>query len=311
MNADALRKSMAAIPLRPGAGRWAVGVSGGADSVALLLLLAGEPELSLHVVHLDHQTRDGESALDARFVVNLAKKLGVPCTVALRSEVESTLPSLLKNVSSRYRAARLALFRQVVETNGLSGVMLAHHADDQAETVLLRIMRGAGPANLSGMRVDSTVHGLRIYRPLLNIPSTTLREFLQQQQQPWREDASNQSDQYQRNRLRKWLREHSHIVQSLFQVEAASRSLRGWLDETAPTLGDEFAAAVLRDLPPPLARHAAARWLISHGSPAREINAKVTDRLIAMATDAASPARQDFPGGLRVRRKAGWINCVA
>src|SRR5687768_5961056 len=78
-------------------GRWAVGVSGGADSVALLLLLRDRPDLALHVVHLDHETRGGASADDAGFVEDLAARLRVPCTVARRSEVETDMARLPAN----------------------------------------------------------------------------------------------------------------------------------------------------------------------------------------------------------------------
>ncbi len=105
-------------------GRWAVGVSGGADSVALLHLLHRRADLSLHVVHLDHQTRAGESANDAAFVADLSAKLGLECTVKCRSEVEVSMENLLRNLPNRFRQARLALFRRVVETNQLNGVIL-------------------------------------------------------------------------------------------------------------------------------------------------------------------------------------------
>src|SRR6266496_1788814 len=131
---------MAAIETVP-AGAWSVGVSGGADSVALLHLLRQRRDLSFHVAHLDHQTRNGESATDALFVAELAGKWGVPFTIAIRSDVEDESSHLEKNLSARYRTARLEFFRRVVAQHQLRGVILAHHADDQAETVLQRLLR--------------------------------------------------------------------------------------------------------------------------------------------------------------------------
>ncbi len=177
-------------------GSWAVGVSGGADSVALLLLLCERPDLHLHVVHLDHQTRGDASTGDARFVVELSKRLGLPCTLALRSDVEATMADIPANDSSRYRAARLALFRRVARDHALGGVLLAHHADDRAETILHRLLRGSGPAGLSPLELVTDLGGLRIVRPLLEARADEIRRYLTRIGQPWREDASNASDAY-------------------------------------------------------------------------------------------------------------------
>ncbi len=177
-------------------GRWAVAVSGGADSVALLLLLHDRRELFLHVVHLDHQTRGQASADDARFVFDLATRLSLSATIARRDEIEPNMSSLPKNPSARYRAVRIELFRRVVDAENLLGVILAHQADDQAETIFLRLLRGSGPAGLAGMSPRRQIGGLTILRPLLETRRSDLREFLAARPQEWREDASNQSDRY-------------------------------------------------------------------------------------------------------------------
>jgi tRNA(Ile)-lysidine synthase len=146
-----------------------VGVSGGGDSVALLELLAGQRrgDLELIVAHLDHETRAGASAADAQFVEELAQQRSLRCIVARRADIEKDIGEVPANRSARYRAARLACFRRVITEEKLDGVVLAHHADDQAETVVQRLLRGSGPAGLTGMRADSVVSGVRIVRPLL------------------------------------------------------------------------------------------------------------------------------------------------
>jgi tRNA(Ile)-lysidine synthetase-like protein len=288
-------------------GRWAVGVSGGADSVALLLLLAQRKDLSLHVVHLDHQTRGEESTADTRFVQDLAKHLELPATIALRSEIERSLAKIPTNLSARFRAARLELFNQTVAANQLIGVVLGHHADDQAETILHRLIRGAGPASLAAMSPRATVAGLRILRPLLAIRSADLREFLDEIAQPWREDSSNRSTKYLRNQLRIILTENPGLAQSLLHLGNTCRHLKKWLTLTAPHLDESFPVAILASLPPPLARHSAGQWLAERGSPIDQLNSMVCDRLIAMAADAATPSRRHFPGKLLVRRRQGLI----
>jgi tRNA(Ile)-lysidine synthase len=88
----------------------------------------------------------------------------------------------------------------------LDGVILAHHADDQAETVLLRLLRGSGYAGLAGMARDSDVGGLRVLRPLLTVRAESLRQYLKSRSLSWREDSSNRSGKYLRNRVRIFLR---------------------------------------------------------------------------------------------------------
>ena len=88
------------------------------------------------------------------------------------------MTSLPKNLSARYRAIRIELFRRVVAHENLLGVILAHQADDQAETIFLRLLRGSGPAGLAGMSPRRQISGLTMLRPLLNVRRSELREFL-------------------------------------------------------------------------------------------------------------------------------------
>src|SRR5437764_7856104 len=123
---DPLRAAVGSVP----PGGWAVGVSGGADSVALLSLLRARRELSLHVVHLDHETRGEASAGDARFVESLAREWGLPVTVARWRDVEPLLAETTRNASARFRAGRIVLSRQVADQNKLRGVSVAPHPND-------------------------------------------------------------------------------------------------------------------------------------------------------------------------------------
>jgi tRNA(Ile)-lysidine synthetase-like protein len=292
------------------AGRWAVGVSGGADSVALLLLLRSRADLSLHVVHLDHQTREGASGLDAEFVAALAERLGLPAAVARRDSVERGMEGLPMNISSRYRAVRLELFRRVVDEHGLDGVVLAHHSDDQAETVLLRLMRGSGVTKLGGMEAVQKVGGLLIRRPLLGVRRGALREYLASRGEAWREDVSNASDAYARNRVRKWLERFPEGHELLIKLGASCRRYGGWIRAGAPELGDSFRARELAGLPRVLAREAGRRWLIEQGALPGELTAAVLDRFAAMAVDAATPGRQQFPGNVDLRRRGGKLSAA-
>lgn len=303
MPASPLNHAISAIP--PGA--WAVGVSGGADSVALLMLLRERMDLRLQVAHLDHQTRGAESTADAAFVADLCKQSAIPCSVARRSEIEPLAHDLPANRSARFRALRFALFQTICKANDLQGVILAHHAGDQAETIFQRLLRGSGPAGLCGMRSRTRVKGLSVQRPLLGVAPEDLREFLRSQNQSWREDASNASPAYQRNRVRAVLRGDPKLSESLLQTGEAMESLAAWTRSTAPALAAEFAVRDLEECPQALAQSAVRRWLTDQGVPRGELTPPVISRLIEMACDVATPPRQHFPGGILVARRKGRI----
>ncbi|MEA2734619.1 MAG: tRNA(Ile)-lysidine synthase [Humisphaera sp.] len=297
-----------AIASSPPSGRWAVGVSGGADSVALLELLRGRSDLTLVVAHFDHETRAGASAADATFVQELAAQWSLPCIVARRSEIEHGTAELSPNRSARYRAARLEFFRQVIHNEKLEGVVLAHHADDQAETVMQRLLRGSGPGGLVAMRAEAIVSDVRIIRPLLGVRRAALRELLAARGVAWREDASNDSPDQQRNRVRAILSSRPALRDALAELAETSGALVEWLKSQGPTLGETFDVRALQRLSLPVAREAARRWLAARAPAGEEIPAAAADRLVQMACDAASPARQHFPGRVLVRRRAGEIS---
>jgi tRNA(Ile)-lysidine synthase len=286
-------------------GNWAVGVSGGADSVALLALLRDRPDLRLHVVHLNHETRGAESDGDAAFVAALAAEWEIPCTIAAISEI--ALPSAPRNNAARFRAARMLLFQRMVQKRGLAGVILAHHADDQAETILHRLLRGAGAASLVGIRPAARIGGLNVLHPLLLCRRSELRQELVKRKITWREDASNESPRFLRNRLRQLLRDRPKLTDALLQLGHACASYEQMLDRYASRLGERFNADELRNVRVPLGRHAARRWLQEQGADVDQINMAAVNRLLAMACDAATASRQHFPGGLLVRRVSGVI----
>ena len=293
-------------------GAWAVGVSGGADSVALLVLARERrPDVAAHVVHLDHQARGADSDADAASVAALAARLGVPCTTATLGDVRSLLGRAPANRSALYRAARLALLKRVASEQGLSGALYAHHADDQAETVLLRLLRGGGWRGLTGMARSTTVGGLRVVRPLLDVRRDELRAALRARGQPWREDASNANPRYLRNRARMLLRGRDDLTAALLDLGRRCAALRAWADAAAPVLPERAPVSALYDLPGVLRAAAAARWLRARGVPPGKVDNAVVARLLAMVDDAASPGVQVFPGNVRVQRARGRMSTDA
>jgi tRNA(Ile)-lysidine synthetase-like protein len=303
-------------PIRWPDGRWAVAVSGGADSVALLRIAQAQRPADLHVVHLNHQTRGVESDADADFVASLARQFDLPATVRRLCDVlESLSPddraALPTNPSARYRALRLHLYRQVVASERLDGVLLAHHADDQAETVFLRLVRGTGYSALAGMRNDVLVRGVRVVRPMLRIERRSLRARLLAIGQTWREDTSNSSGDYARNRVRRALKASPHLSGALIALADACQSLHAWTAAHTPLLPPAFHTADVADLPDILALSAVAAWLSGHGVPAADLSPAHSLAVLTMCRDAASPATHNVPGAYRVRRQKDWIRCVA
>jgi len=181
-----------------------VGVSGGPDSVALLdFVLAwrdheGVPRERTMVAHVDHGLRGAESDEDARFVGALAEGAGtrffyerVDLGGARRASPEQAARTL------RYRAFRGIAFRE-----GADRVAVAHTADDQAETVLLRLIRGAGLLGLSGMRPARPIHGLLVVRPFLTTSREQVQDYLRRRALASRTDSTNATADARRNYLR-------------------------------------------------------------------------------------------------------------
>ncbi len=185
--------------LAPG-DRAGVAVSGGADSVALLRLLLGLRErlgITLVAVHFDHSLRGAESDADARFVEELADEHGVECIVG-REDVAAAAASNKWNLEDAARRLRYAFFQRLVAEGRATRTVVAHTADDQAETVLAHIFRGTGPTGLAGIypAVGAVV------RPLLGERRENLRTYLRDLGQSWREDSTNRDANRQRARVR-------------------------------------------------------------------------------------------------------------
>lgn len=177
-----------------------VAVSGGADSTALLAgldALAHEFGYGLHAAHLHHGLRGADADGDREFVRRLCRRLGIPLTDA-RWDTRARMRRRGLSGQAGLRALRREFLRTAAARVGAARIATAHTADDQLETLLLRIARGAG---LSGLGAMSARRGVWI-RPLLAVPRDWIEADLRRAGLPWREDASNQDLRYARNRVR-------------------------------------------------------------------------------------------------------------
>lgn len=191
-----------------------VGVSGGADSLCLLHVLralAGDLDLALHVGHLHHGLRGAEAEADAALVASLCQDWGLPCTVA-RADVPVLARQGRLSIEEAARQARYCFLGDLARSLGAGAVAVAHQADDQVETVLMHLLRGAGLAGLRGMRplarLDELRLGqadpppLRLIRPLLEVTRQQVAAYCRAHGLTPRYDRSNLDTTHYRNRLR-------------------------------------------------------------------------------------------------------------
>jgi tRNA(Ile)-lysidine synthase len=236
--------------LKPGL-RLAVGVSGGADSVALLCALAEQNRgrgrelgLVLHVAHLHHGLRGQEADDDLAFVRDLAAELGLPFHEArvdtaaearaiLVSGKRGQLAKPAETIEEAARRLRYKWFRQLLAAGEVDAVATAHTRDDQAETVLAKFLRGAWTEGLSGIHPVVEFPEGRIVRPLLNATRTEVEAYLAALGQGWREDSSNRHLTFTRNRIRHELLPHlegwnPRLREHLAQMATLARDEEAW-----------------------------------------------------------------------------------
>ena len=306
----------------PSGAHLVVGVSGGCDSVALLSLLselAPELELQLTVAHLDHGLR-AESAADAEFVRMLCCGLQIPCVVQ-RSDVGAGVAAGGGSIEMVARDARHAFFKQVVSHQDACGVVLAHTADDQAETLLLNLCRGSGLHGLTGMRPRREVDELVLLRPLLGARRSDLEAYLMDLGTTWREDPSNTDRKHLRNRVR------HDVVPALSNVNGAVVAHLAALAEQVAVddacLDDYATEALVRlcrgdasllvgepfhEMPLSIQRRVVRLWAQRVG--AGGLSAEMTARLLLICGDGDGAKRLSLGGGVVVESAYGVLRCV-
>lgn len=223
----------------PGAA-WVVAVSGGSDSVGLLAVLqsmASGLGLRLIVAHLDHGTRGEASRADAAFVAELAASMGLPFALG------QWWPTRAGHFEADARRARYEWLAEVARARGATAVAVGHTRDDQAETILHRVVRGAGLRGLAGIpRRRPLDDGIALVRPLLDVSRDEVRAYLAAIGRPYREDASNSDPGRTRARLRHDLlprlaREYNpRVVDALVRLgalaDASNRRLESFLADS-------------------------------------------------------------------------------
>lgn len=296
--------------------RYLAGISGGADSVALQHLLHRHGFRDVVVCHLDHGLRGRASAGDARFVEKLAASLGYRGESG-RADVRALMNASGTSMETAAREARHAFFAECSRKHRCARLLLAHHADDQAETILWNLLRGSRA--LTGMKDRQVLllagRPVECLRPLLGARREELREWLAAEGLAWREDASNAEPVAARNRLRNevipLLSEIARrdVVESLLRAEKASAELRDierWAVEKAAAVDPQGRLHLpqLRTLPE--AMQAACIYDFLRTCGVADLSRELVSRCAGLIDPAAGPA-VNLPGGKMLRRRGGRL----
>jgi tRNA(Ile)-lysidine synthase len=305
-----------------------LGVSGGADSTALLLALhelksAGKLYVNLCVAHLDHKLRK-TSAQDARWVAELSKKLGYECVVG-RSKVAELARENNDNLEQAARQARYAFLERTAKRKSAKYILTAHTMDDQAETVLLRLMRGSAGTGLGGMEALRALGNgaIQLVRPLLWARRVDTENYCRLRKSAYLTDEMNNDLGLSRVRVRQQL---LPLMQSFNNriVEAISRTAAQLREDGAVLVSDSDAllqqatiagkdgadetktpvldVKVLANEPPALRRRALRQWLARARGSTRRLEMVHLLAVEKLLEGSAGGKTVELPGGGRVRR---------
>ncbi len=311
-----------------------VAVSGGADSTALLLALheliaAGKLSLSISVAHLDHGLR-AASRKDAKWVAQLARELGFEAAIG-HTKVKELAREDGDNLEQAARRARYEFFLRTAKRKGARFVLTAHTMDDQAETVLLRLMRGSASIGLSGMeslRPLEKGSKIQLARPLLWARRSDTEGYCRGQKREFLVDEMNSDDRFARVKVRKQLLPlmqsfNNRIVDALSRTatllredsavlfSSASELLRLASENLAPeesgTKPPALNVSLLVSAPPALRRRALRQWISEARGGTRRLEMVHLLAVEALLEGNRGGRIAELPNGGKVRRRQGWL----
>jgi len=295
-----------------------VAVSGGPDSVCLLHILVKlqeELDIRLHVAHLNHQLRGAESEADARYVFNLARRLGIPVTIEQR-DVKAYQAQRRISLEEAAREVRYTFLAQVAKSIGANRVAVGHTTDDHIETILMHLIRGTGTRGLRGLQPSSrwqfSGDSLTIIRPLLSVSRDETVGYCQSHKLMPRTDASNLSLSPLRNRIRLQLLPllksyNPQVAEALLRTARIAGDDLAFLDEEGARLWDEIVQrqenTIILDkerfleLPSALKRHLLRMSIEELLGNLKDIETRHIEEIMDALTKPAGK-RISLPGGL-------------
>ena len=287
---------------------YLLGISGGRDSVFLLHWLLEKSIKKLTLCHLNHGLRGDETKRDEDFVRTLAASLDLPVLIT-HTDVAALAEKESLSLETAAREARHHFFKQCAQDTGVHQILLAHHADDQVETVLFRLLRGS--SGLKGMQETQQINDLTLLRPLLKIRRHDITAHLNQRNISFCEDSSNADSFATRNRLRN---EALPLLKNIMGFDPSPSLLRATRhqEEADQFLSDQLSQhrlldpqgrlhlPTLKDLPTYPRRQAIHDYLKkAHIS---DLSTALLDSALSLL-ETDGPAVINLPGGLRLRRK--------
>ncbi len=302
------------------------GVSGGADSVALSHFLCGLNrqgwKLRIHVAHLNHRLRGSESDGDAEFVRRIAGRLGLECTVA-SADVRRRAADDGVSIEQAARRCRFEFFERTASQLGAKVIALAHHADDNAETILHRIVRGTGLRGLGGIPPTRPIRpgcGIWLLRPMLGFRRSEIEDYLRVCGAVFRHDSSNDADSYTRNRIRNEILPllsetiNPQVVEALNRLGDQARGVDEYLSETAERMLESMIverderqivllAASLARKPCIIRTQLIREGLLLLGAGEAEISYAHLTAAADLAEETDGSKSLDLPDGVRVVRR--------
>jgi len=302
-----------------------IGVSGGADSIALLHALATLPKsssfivhhssFSLSVAHLNHGIR-AEAADDARFVEDVCRKSRIPFYTAT-ADIPGISAATGTSLEMAARDARYKFFADTAADIGAAAVATAHTQDDQAETLLLKLCRGAGSAGLDGIAAKTEINGLMVIRPMLSVSRAEVENFLNENRISRVEDATNADKKFKRNRIRHdilpRLKQHLNprikealartaaimSEDNIFMEQQAEMALESAINNTSRDL----AVKALQNAPAAIRRRMLRQWLISNGITSQQMRFDVIEHIVQIITAAKGSGAVTISAESEVRRE--------
>lgn len=293
-----------------------VAVSGGADSVSLLIALAElrtrkKLNLNFVVAHFNHNLRGEESDKDEKFVENLARRFEFKCEIG-----QGNIPTE-GNLEQNARIARYKFLSKIAEKHNAFAVLTAHTQNDQAETFLLNLIRGSGLDGLAGMEVVSQINkqaeNIKLVRPLLNwAKREETEEFCSENKIEFRQDEMNDDLKFSRVKVRKELipflqKLNPQIIKTLSNTANLLRNDVKVLSNITQKLSNDFTKSELENIPKPLHIRILREWLGRLRGDLRKINLKHIEAIRHLIFSHKSGMFVELPNGEKVLKRKGKI----